>query len=239
MAEHSIAPRRRGSAARAYHHGDLRQALLERAIVVIGERGHLDFTLRELARDLGVSHAAPYRHFADKAALVTALAVEASGALGARIEAALAGAGRALRARFLAAGRAYVGFALDRPAEFAALFSPEVDALDPVVVASKARMFGVLLAFIAEAQAAGAFAKGPPEALAATIWAMHQGLAVLAVSGAFDADRRRRSPAQAPELWRAVDAANVALLDGLVQRRRAPPRAKPALGFAPSFVKRR
>ena len=173
---------------------------------------------------------------------MTALAVEASGALGARIEAALAGAGRALRARFLAAGRAYVGFALDRPAEFAALFSPEVDALDPAVVASKARTFGILLAFIAEAQAAGTFANGPPEALAATIWAMHQGLAVLAAGGAFDADRRRRSPAQTPELWRAVDAAHAALLDGLVQRRRTPSKArkaKPGLGFAPSFVKRR
>ena len=55
---------------RSYHHGDLRRALLDAASQLVAERGRPDFTLREVARQAGVSHNAPYNHFADKAAWV-------------------------------------------------------------------------------------------------------------------------------------------------------------------------
>ena len=61
---------------RPYHHGDLRRALLDAALQLVAERGIPDFTLREVARQAGVSHNAPYNHFADKAELVVALTVE-------------------------------------------------------------------------------------------------------------------------------------------------------------------
>src|ERR1700693_919979 len=61
---------------RPYHHGDLRRALLDAALQLVAERGIPDFTLREVARQAGVSHNAPYHHFADKAELVVTLTVE-------------------------------------------------------------------------------------------------------------------------------------------------------------------
>jgi hypothetical protein len=57
-----------------YHHGNLRRALLDAALALFAERGRFDFTMRELARAAGVTHNAPYRHFADRWALLDALA---------------------------------------------------------------------------------------------------------------------------------------------------------------------
>ncbi|UQA63638.1 TetR/AcrR family transcriptional regulator [Polyangium aurulentum] len=191
--------------------------MCEAALALITEVGPDGFTLREVARRIGVSHAAPYRHFADKRALMNALAADGSRRLGNSIEEALAAAGPDLRARFLAASHAYVRFAIDRPAHFKVLFlSSEVDTTDPDVVAARERTFGILLRFIAEAQAAGFFGPGEPMEIAISIWSMHHGLASLASIGTFataDADLRAVS-----------DAAHARLLDGLVPR--PPPRAK-------------
>lgn len=195
-------------AAKPYHHGDLRRAVLDEALVLIEERGHMDFTLREVARRIGVSHAAPYRHFADKGALVTELGAAAGLELAARIEAALAAAGDDLRAQFLGAGFAYVQFALDRPASFQVMMSSDIDKAAPSMVEARARSYGLLLRFIEDAQRAGVFPPGAPPDLAIPIWAMHHGLAHLALSGAFDV----RNPTL---LRHVVDDAHTRLLDGL------------------------
>src|SRR5919107_3634135 len=81
--------------ARPYHHGNLRAALLEAAERALARGGEL--SLRELAREVGVSHAAPRRHFADKQALLDALAEGGFERLGAEMRAAIAGAGPDLR----------------------------------------------------------------------------------------------------------------------------------------------
>src|SRR5205823_7387627 len=98
-------------AVRPYHHGNLRAELLARAIEVVSERGTDALSLRELARDVGVSHAAPRRHFADRQALLDALAQEGFDRLGADLRAAVEGAAPAFDARLTALARAYVGFA--------------------------------------------------------------------------------------------------------------------------------
>ena len=168
----------------------------------------MDFTLREVARRIGVSHAAPYRHFADKSALVTELAAAATLDLAARIEAALSAAGRDLRARFLGAGLAYVRFALERPASFRVMMSSDIDTSAPSMVEARSRSYGLLLRFIEDAQKAGVFPPGEPTDLAIPIWAMHHGLADLALSGVFEV--------QDPEKLRCVvDDAHTRLLDGL------------------------
>jgi AcrR family transcriptional regulator len=210
-------PARRKS--RSYHHGDLRRALLDEALELIREEGPAGFTLREVARRLGVSHAAPYRHFADRKALLTAIAALGADELGAGITSALEGAGADLRARFLAAGYAYVRFALDRPAHFQTMFlNDAIDLADPVYEAARGRCYGILLSFIAEGQRAGELAPGDPEALATPVWAMHHGLACLASSGAFAA----HGPAA---LQGIVDFAHASLLDGLLVRGASDPRA--------------
>ncbi|WP_437475978.1 TetR/AcrR family transcriptional regulator [Sorangium sp. So ce1014] len=203
---------------RPYHHGDLRRAVLEEALALIEAQGNASFTLREVARRIGVSHAAPYRHFADKRALMTELAVQASAALGAQISAALEEAGGELRARFLAAGFAYVRFALEHPAPFHVMYSGEVNVEDPRVAAATSQNLGLLLGFIEQAQRAGAFPPGDPMALAVPIWAMHHGLATLAASGAL-------SKAGPVELRRLVDDAHARLLDGLLLAARGSSRA--------------
>lgn len=110
----------------AYHHGNLKEALLERAAEVIAESGIEALSLRALARDLGVSHAAPRAHFADRGALLCALAHEGFRRSVAAMEAGAAAAGPDPVARYRALGRSYVQFARDNPSYFRAHNHPEV-----------------------------------------------------------------------------------------------------------------
>lgn len=100
-----------------YHHGDLRAALVEEGLKLIGAGPAEALSLREIARNVGVSATAVYRHFPDKAALLGALCAEGHGMMAAAFKEAMAGKGEALSA-FIAMGRAYVQFALAHPALF-------------------------------------------------------------------------------------------------------------------------
>src|SRR5262245_29811022 len=102
------------SRAQPYHHGDLRRALTDTALTMVTEEGAWNFTLREVARRAGVSHAAPYNHFADKAELLAEVA--ALGFRGLRRE--LEGAARRARSpgqALLNIGTAYVRFGVEHP----------------------------------------------------------------------------------------------------------------------------
>ena len=105
----------------AYHHGDLRAALLAAAAVEIERHGYENLSLRELAESLGVSRAAPYRHFADRRALLTAVAAGGFDELTA-IHRKAAAAGNNPQARLTAAGRGYLAFAAERPQLFRLMF---------------------------------------------------------------------------------------------------------------------
>lgn len=105
-----------------YHHGDLRAALLDAGLRLLRERNVDDLGLRELAREVGVSAAAIYRHFPDKNALMAALAVEGLERLAKAQRQAARSAGGG-KAGFLASGMAYVRFAVDNPALFRLVFS--------------------------------------------------------------------------------------------------------------------
>ncbi|HEY2216908.1 MAG TPA: TetR/AcrR family transcriptional regulator, partial [Solirubrobacteraceae bacterium] len=96
---------------RPYHHGNLRAALLDQAERTLRERGAQELSLRELARDVGVSHGAPRRHFADRQALLDALAEAGFDRLGGELRAALGGAGEDFQSRLSAIAAAYVHFA--------------------------------------------------------------------------------------------------------------------------------
>ena len=121
-----------------YHHGDLRSALVATALRIVAEDGVDALTLRDLARRLGVSHAAPAHHFPDRASLLVALAGEGFLHLGEALARAASSAGRGRGARLLSAGRAYVAFALDHPGSFRVTFGPHVAEL-PRAPASVAR----------------------------------------------------------------------------------------------------
>ena len=112
----------------AYHHGNLREALLERAAAVIAERGIEALSLRALARDLGVSHAAPSAHFPDRRALLCELAKEGFRRCVETMHAGAEATGPDPVARYRALGRSYVQFARDNPSYFRAINHPDVQA---------------------------------------------------------------------------------------------------------------
>ena len=109
-----------------YHHGNLRQTLLDRAAEIIAEKSVEELSLRQLARDVGVSHTAPARHFKDKAALLNALAHEGHLRLTIALDEAVEAVGIDPLARHNALGKATIKFALRNPAFYSTMHHPDV-----------------------------------------------------------------------------------------------------------------
>ncbi len=190
----SALAKKNSSEKESYHHGDLRRALLDAARQLAEERGIDGFTLREVARRAGVSHAAPYHHFADKTALVEGLAIETYEHLTLVLQQACEEKeGNALD-HLCAIGIAYVCFAVDHPAQFRLLTRFEVClpptddklmgtfALEPLEEAAHGA-YKILTRTIEEGQQTQLIAEGDVEALALTCWASVHGLALLILDG--------------------------------------------------------
>ncbi|WP_237217394.1 TetR/AcrR family transcriptional regulator [Falsiroseomonas oryziterrae] len=162
---------------RGYHHGNLREALVEAARQLTAECGPHGFTLSEAARLAGVSPSAPYRHFKDRDALMAELCSRGFAAFGARLREATIG--RGVREGLAAMGRAYLAFAREEPGLYGAMFAwrdptpPEGGASGP---------FAGLVEAIARTLPEGA---DPQKArlLALEVWAISHGLAGLERAG--------------------------------------------------------
>lgn len=170
--------------AGTFHHGDLRRALLDGAMLLLEREGPLGVGLRAAARLAGVSQTAPYRHFPDKSAILAALAERGFGELRER----MAAAGRAQadpRQKLLAIGETYVSLAAERPHLFRLMFGPQVadKSRCPRVEEAGKAAYQVLLEAIAEAQRARVLREGDPTHLALAHWAAVHGLASLVVDG--------------------------------------------------------
>ena len=177
------------SASRAYHHGDLRRALVDAAIPLIRKGGAEALTLRAVARAAGVSQTAPYRHFADRAALVAAVADRGFERLHARlieavkVPARTTGRGRqTARGGLQAIAVAYVRFALDQPEEYRIMFGPEISAAEKSSE-SRARVFAFLQQGIEMLQERKLVRAGDPHAMALAAWSLVHGLAMLMIDG--------------------------------------------------------
>ena len=195
----------------AYHHGNLREALLERAAEVIAERGIEALSLRALARDLGVSHAAPSAHFPDRKALLCELAKEGFRRSAAAAKAGAAAAGPDPVARYRALGRSYVQFARDNRSYYLATRHPEVRALaDDDLLEAELDLFRILREGAVAAQAAGWHPEADTGALVAFSIAAAIGTAELLV------DSNWSSLLGVNE----VDAMADAMLDLIVHRNR-------------------
>jgi AcrR family transcriptional regulator len=194
--------------ARPYHHGNLRAALIEAAERALARGGVASLSLRELAREIGVSHAAPRRHFADRQALLDALAEDGFVQLGERMASAIDGAGAGFRPRLVALAKAYVGFAAEHGAlldlMYAGKHAPSADA----VRAAAEQAFAAPLALFSEAQAAGEVVAGDVMEVAVVAWAAMHGLADMANNGMLDE----------ASLDDVVTAAAARLVDGLAPR---------------------
>jgi AcrR family transcriptional regulator len=174
---------------RPYHHGDLRAALLTRAEETLKEKGPAALSLRELARDLGVSHAAPSRHFKDKQALLDALALAGFDRLGETVAASQEAAGESFADRLDALARAYVGFATANAELLDLMFSIKHDpgASEGLIKASQG-MYVLALRMIKDGQRRGEVREGPMEDIGTPVFTTLHGFATLAVSGTLDAE---------------------------------------------------
>ncbi len=174
------------TAARPYHHGNLREALLLAGEQALETGGAQNLSLRELAREVGVSHAAPRRHFSDKQALLDALAFSGWERLGAALTTAVA-AGEGFDAQMLGLARAYVAFATGHPALIALMFATKhAEGVSPELTAAGERALAPALTTVADGQAAGAVVTGDPERVAIVAFAALQGLVALANNGMLD-----------------------------------------------------
>ena len=176
--------RQRRPARKPYHHGSLRQALLDAALEIVAERGPSALSIREAASRAGVSHAAPKRHFATVAELHSAVAEDGYRRLREHLwQRAAEQPGAAPLQALAILGVAYVEFAIANTGHFRAMFHSAVTdrtASHPLEQAAGAA-FDVLVDAIARCQRAGEVRAGPPRQLALGAWAIVHGLAILAV----------------------------------------------------------
>ncbi|MER5548042.1 TetR/AcrR family transcriptional regulator [Streptomyces sp. NPDC002589] len=175
--------------SRPYHHGDLRAALLKSAERTLRDKGAGALSLRELARDIGVSHAAPGRHFKDKQALLDALALDGYERLNRALAAAAVHPGLDFEERMTALARAYLGFAVENPELLELMFARkhDPDSSDRLAAAVD-QSLGSLTRMVADAQERGEIVPGDPERITMVAAASLHGLAALIASCALDAE---------------------------------------------------
>ncbi|MGW6741810.1 TetR/AcrR family transcriptional regulator [Streptomyces sp. NPDC055025] len=187
--------------ARPYHHGDLRTALLRQAERTLEEHGADGLSLRELAREVGVSHGAPRRHFSDKRALLDALAEEGYERLGRRLDAALNGSegdrgdleGLGVRGdrgdrgglteRLVLFAQVYVEFAVEHRALLGLMHGSKEGSRGDRLREANDRAFAAPVRLLAEARARGDIDPDTTGRVDMTVLAVLQGLAVLAATG--------------------------------------------------------
>jgi AcrR family transcriptional regulator len=167
-----------------YHHGDLRQALLDEALRTIQADGVEHLTLRAVGEKLGVSRTALYRHFSDKQALLAVVGREGFRMLRMALTDALERGGRG-RDGFEAMGVAYVQFAVTHPSHYRVMFGRFIESCskDAEFVQEATAAFQVLVDSLVEQQQAGLVRRDDPVVLARLIWAIVHGIAMLVIDG--------------------------------------------------------
>lgn len=196
---------------RGYHHGNLKEALIEAAMRLISEKGAGGFTFAEAARAAGVSPAAPYRHFRDREALIADVARRGFEAFGAALTRAWDKGRPTPRAAFDRIGRAYLEFAAAEPAYFSAMFESGLSFADhPEVRAEGDKAFAVLREACEAVIATLPADRRPPAMMMALhIWALAHGIAALFARG----DQARRPIPMRPD--ELLEAAGLVYLEGL------------------------
>ncbi|WP_394843598.1 TetR/AcrR family transcriptional regulator [Pendulispora brunnea] len=176
-------PRIKKKAAGAYHHGNLREAIVAAATKIVNDEGPLELTIRSVAVQLGVTHAAVYHHFEDRTAILAAVAEAAFVQLGEAIALRQAALGETALERFAASGLAYVSFAVKHPRLYGVMFGPEAAERHayPALAEAAARVFELLRGSIAASQKDGMVAEGSPDEHALFAWSAVHGLASLIV----------------------------------------------------------
>jgi AcrR family transcriptional regulator len=196
---------------RGYHHGNLREALVEAALDLIAEKGPAGFTFAEAARHAGVSPAAPYRHFRDRDALMADVAKRGFERFAQQLAEAWDEGRPTPQTAFDRLGRAYLGFARAEPAYFSAMFEAGLSMTEHRELQEAGDSAFAVLRGACEALVVGMpAAKRPPAMMMALhIWSLSHGIASLFARG----DAARRALPMAPE--ELLEAAALIYLEGL------------------------
>lgn len=169
---------------RRYHHGDLRRALIDTALEMMREERNWQFTLREIARRAGVSHAAPYKHFPDKAAMLSALAAIGFDRLRTALVQARSDAGGEPREALLPMARAYHDYGVENPALYRLMFGAESrNQYDTHIGESAIGLFETVLNVLSEGQANSKFRSRPVRDQATACWSLLHGMTMLSIDG--------------------------------------------------------
>lgn len=176
-----------GVQVQPYHHGNLKQALLDKALDHLRLHGPDKISLRALARDVGVSQTAPYRHFEDKTALLAALATEGFKRLYRVSHTAMTVEGSAADA-LQVSGKAYIHFALDNPELYRLMFGPMLSPDDDFAELEEAggNAFNVIVSLVQRGIETGEFVDKDPLLVANSTWAMVHGISSLMLDRRFD-----------------------------------------------------
>jgi AcrR family transcriptional regulator len=180
---------------KSYHHGDLRNALIQAGLELLAKGGAQELDLRKVARRAGVSHAAPYRHFADKQALIAAINEEGFRWLAERIQATLHEVPDEPFEQLLGVALAYVHFAQEHPWLMREMFSGltiEREAFASLHAASKT-VYRLYIEVVRHGQERGKIVDGDPAAVAGVLWSVLHGLAMLII------EQQMRPYADGPE----------------------------------------
>lgn len=167
-----------------YHHGNLREALIQAALAMIAERGLAGFAIAELARVVGVSPAAPYRHFRDRNAVIAEVARRGFESLAAELATATAGVRADPLGALERAAQAHIAFAGREPAVYAAMFDAGFPSSEhPDLVMARSAAFAVLRRVADTACSMSQAPRRPPPLMVALhVWSLTHGIATLFVS---------------------------------------------------------
>jgi AcrR family transcriptional regulator len=164
-----------------YHHGDLRSALIAVATELLAAEGIHTLSLRKIAQKAGVSHNAPYMHFADKEAVLAAIATEGFRQLTNTVAASVTPlGGGSTRQKLLAASKAYVNFAILHPNHLQVMFYPYETEKYPELLEASQQSLHHLSELVALGQRNGELARGNLHHMTKAIWTMVHGVATLA-----------------------------------------------------------
>lgn len=184
------ASRKARSHVAPYHHGNLREALLDAGLELLREHGAESLGLRELARQAGVSRTAPYRHFESKEALIAAIAEQGFLRLQVYLDEARRRHPDDVEAWFLEGGRQYIRFAVDHPEHLKVMFGPYITHApgsgEHRLHGVGSATFGKLVELVVTAQQAGLVRAGDPVAVSVSVWSLLHGFAMLLVHNRLD-----------------------------------------------------
>lgn len=172
---------RPASKKKNYHHGDLKNALIKAGADILSREGVSALSLRKVAQKAGVSHTAPYAHFADKQALIAAISTEGYKKLYEQIAQVAAQHQSDPLCRLVESSWTYVQFALDEPDHFKVTFSGMIEKEQdyPAYVETAKQTFGLVVEIVVQCQQAGILRQGAPDLTAVTVWALIHGLVTL------------------------------------------------------------